>query len=80
MGWTSWIIGQVVGTSIILGQLKRADIINVQPQSFKNEHARVVFSKTVSIGEDLSELIERGYAVLYERIYAPQPPPSGNKR
>ncbi|PNH03604.1 hypothetical protein TSOC_010324 [Tetrabaena socialis] len=79
MGWAGWMIGQVVGTSLVLGSLKRQGVIIVQPAAFKNENARVVFTKMVSIGEDMSELIERAYVAAYEKVYPPPAKPAGKR-
>lgn len=68
MGWLMWATGQVIGTTLVLGSMKRHGVIVVHPQSFKNETTRVVFTRMISIGEDLTVVLEQLYGSAYEKI------------
>ncbi|KAG1671672.1 hypothetical protein FOA52_007463 [Chlamydomonas sp. UWO 241] len=72
MGWTSFVITNVVLTTCTLGALKRHGAIVVDGSKIKNEAARMVFIKAVALGEEATLAGERLSKQAYETIMNPK--------
>lgn len=58
MGWFTGVIVQAVVTSVVLGALKRAGIVRVEPLAIDNDSAREMFMNAVNFGETIATRAE----------------------
>ncbi|KAG7670726.1 hypothetical protein Ndes2437B_g04348 [Nannochloris sp. 'desiccata'] len=59
MGWLGSVLVQAVITSVLLGALKRAGVVRVEPNAIENPGARSIFTTAVEMGESVAEAGER---------------------